>query len=81
MKFLVWILLLGTTLNLAIAQTEEASAPKFTNLVKSTMDLLGPEEAMAEDNSTEDLLNQSLKKSLNAFATLSSGQPLDQSCE
>lgn len=53
MKLFVVIYLLGACLNLALAQEleipqelpqeeEEVSEPKFTNLVKTTMDLLGP---------------------------------------
>lgn len=89
MKFLVWIFLLGTCLNVAVASGpetinisgQESTAPKFSNLVKSTMDLLGPEEALADAPNSDELLNQSLAQSLSVFAKLSSEQTLDQSCE
>lgn len=63
MKFLMALLLLGIQLNLAQAQVEnydpidkpilvqedeESNEPKFSTLVKSTMDLLGPVEEIEE---------------------------------
>ena len=43
---------------------EESSAPKFTNLVKSTMDLLGPAEEMVEVSKNEVISQQSISQSL-----------------
>lgn len=66
MKFLVVMLLLGISLNqtqaegpelspVTEAEVEESQELKFTTLVKSTMDLLGPvEETEVASSSDED---------------------------
>ena len=71
MKFLLAIFLLGLQLNLAQAQVEdydpidkpilieeESSEPKFSTLVKSTMDLLGPVDEAEEVSQSENLQPQ-----------------------
>lgn len=77
MKLLVVIYLLGASLNFALAlepeaQTiinpiavesiEEESEPKFTNLVKSTMDLLGPIDEVEEITVSEETQTQAISQ-------------------
>lgn len=68
MKLLAVIFILGAYLNIALAQEpeitevsqqeeEESSEPKFSNLVKTTMDLLGP----VDEENEEVSLSQDVK--------------------
>lgn len=47
----------------SLESDEESSEPKFTNLVKSTMDLLGPAEEMEEVSKNEVNSEQSITQS------------------
>ncbi len=72
MKLFVVIYLLGACLNLALAKPEietiinpvsleseeESSEPKFTHLVKTTMDLLGPIDEVEEVSMSTEVENQ-----------------------
>lgn len=66
------IFLLGAGLNLALAQEpeimndsqqeEEVTEPKFTNLVKTTMDLLGPVDEEEEVTLSQEVKIQNLSQ-------------------
>jgi hypothetical protein len=71
MKLFVTIFLLGACLNMALAQepeitqesqAEEATEPKFSNLVKSTMDMLGPSDEEEEVTLSQEVDTQNLSQ-------------------